>query len=159
MTAWPGWTPENTLILPLDEAAPGTAVELDGDRFDPKSELHVTLVGTALGRELRATLGDRLDAATRPAFEALDWSLARTGEAALLRRPRGEASIIEFVELPAMAFFHRWLGELLGRQLPVPPPHVTLYTQGRDRGIGVPTPRALRTLLRSRLDLAALRPA
>lgn len=164
MTNWPGWTDQDTLILPLDDASPRTPVHIEGRRLEPKRELHVTLVGTALGRELRATLGDRLDAATRPAFESLDWSLDRTGHGALIEKTgplddggRGSiASIIEFVELPAMAHFHRWLGELLGRQLPLPPPHVTLYTHGRAKGIGVPTSSALRAWRRSALDIGAL---
>lgn len=162
MSAWPGWTAENTLILPLDEAPPSHVIDIDGRRFEPKQELHLTLVGRRLGAELRATLGERLEAATRPAFEALDWSCTRLGDGALVQRLRGDdapATVIEFVDLPAMAHFHRWLGELLGRQLPVPPPHVTLYTHGATRGIGIPTPRALKAMLRSRLDTGALAPA
>lgn len=167
MTAWPGWSDENTLILPLDDAPPADAIEIEGRRFEPKRELHVTLVGTSLGRELRNVVGARLEAATRPAFEALDWSLRRTGEGALIERdctddagsPVRVATIIEFVELPAMAYFHQWLGGLLGRELPVPPPHVTLYTHGRSKGIGISGPRPLRAMARGRVDLSALKPA
>lgn len=164
MTAWPGWSPRDTLILPLDDAPPQASIDIDGRRFEPKDELHVTLVGTALGRELRAVLGDRLESATRPAFEALDWSPRRTGRGALIEKPglrddgtRGPvASIIEFVDLPALAHYHRWLGELLGRQLPAPPAHVTLYTHACAKGIGVPTPAALRAWRRGMLDVGAL---
>jgi hypothetical protein len=164
MTAWPGWSARDTLILPLDDAPPRAVIEIDGRCFEPKHELHVTLVGSALGRELRTVLGDRLDAATRPAFEALDWSPARTGRGALIEKPgrrddgeRGTvASIIELIDLPAMAHFHRWLGELLGRQLPVPPPHVTLYTHACAKGIGIATPAALRAWRRSALAVDAL---
>lgn len=167
MTSFPGWSQENTLVLPLDEAPPTVAVEVDGRRLEPKGELHITLVGTTLGNELRRVLGDRLEAGTRPAFEALDWSWSRTGHGALVAKrtrlddgQRGEAaSVIEFVELPAMAHFHRWLGQLLGRQLPAPPPHVTLYTQGKARGLGIASERALRGMLRGEFALDALRPA
>ena len=164
MTAWPGWTETNTLILPLDDAPPTQPVTLDGRGFAPKDELHVTLVGTALGRELATTLGDRLESATRPAFESLDWHVERTGHGALIEKTgatdagtRGPiASIVEFVDLPALVHWYRWLGELLGRELPVPPPHVTLYTHACAKGIGIPTPRALRTMLRASVDPAAL---
>lgn len=164
MSAWPGWSPEDTLVLPIEDTPPSRAVLIDQRRFEPKHELHITLVGKRLGAELRSTLGERLDAATRPAFEALDWTFQRRGEAALIQRrvdrsEDGAATVIEFVELPAMPHFHRWLGELLGRQLPVPPAHVTLYTHAKAKGIGIPTPRALKSMLRRRLDLAALRPA
>lgn len=165
MGGWPGWTDEDTLILPLDDAPPASAVAIGGRRFEPKGELHLTLVGTTLGRELRAVFGDRLDAATRPAFKTLDWSPERTGVGALVeRRSRAAdgdtvASIVEMVELPALGYFHRWLGGLLGRELPLPPPHVTLYTHGGPRGIGIPSARALKGLVRGRVDLSALRPA
>lgn len=164
MTSWPGWTEDHTLVLPLDDAPPAAAVSVDGLRFDPKKELHITLVGPELGAELHRVLGDRLESATRPAFDALDWSGARTG--ALwriehrIREADGKAgirsAIIEDVELPAMAFLHHWLGTLLGRQLPVPPPHVTLYTHGSPRGIGLPTEARLRAHLREAIDPGTL---
>jgi hypothetical protein len=108
--------------------------------------------------------GTRLEAATRPAFEVLDWSIGRTGAGALIEMPgrrddgaRGTlASIVEFVDLPAMAHFHRWLGGLVGRQLPVPPAHITLYTDGCAKGIGIATARKLRGITRARIDVRAL---
>jgi hypothetical protein len=147
MTTWPGWSDDHTLVIPLDDAPPGTPLTLDGRAFAPKHELHLTLVGRALGNELLAVLGDRLDAATRPAFDALDWSFRRSGRRLLIERPgNGEAraSVIEPVELPALDFFYRWLGELLGRELAVPPAHVTLYTHPAGDGIGIPNRRSLR---------------
>lgn len=167
MSAWPGWTANGSLILPLDDALPMQPVHVDGRTFAPKPELHVTLVGTALGAELADVLGDRLEAATRPAFEALDWRLRRTGRGALIEKTgrtdaghRGPvASIVEFVELPALPHWYRWLGRLLGRELPLPPPHVTLYTHACAKGIGIPTRRALRAMRRRSLDPATLRPA
>lgn len=152
MTTWPGWSKDNTLVLALDDAAPDAPLDIDGRAFAPKEELHITLVGRELGAELRDVLGDRLESATRPAFEALDWSHARTGRRLLVERPDTTdeggpglvASVIELVELPALDFYYRWLGELLGRQLAVPPPHITLYTHRKAKGIGIPTRQSLR---------------
>ncbi|TZF89520.1 hypothetical protein [Cognatilysobacter lacus] len=152
MTTWPGWTQDDTLVLPLDDSPPTAPLEIDGRVFAPKQELHVTVVAHALGRELRDVLGDRLEAGTRPAFEALDWSYRRTEQRRVIRRPGvGDdgkpgtlASVIELVEMPALGFYHRWLGELLGRQLTMPPAHITLYTHGKASGIGIPTERCLR---------------
>lgn len=163
MTTWPGWSDDTTLVLPLDDAPPGETLEFGGRRFDAKNELHVTLVGKQLGAELRHALGDRLDAATRPAFEALDWWYARTGERRLIERPdttddgdRGTvASVIELIELPALDWYYRWLGELLGRQLPVPPAHVTLYTHRKAKGIGIPTTQSLRAWSRGAVPVPA----
>ena len=163
MTTWPGWSNDNTLVLPLDEAPPAKGFDLDGRHFDAKKELHVTLVGRALGAELRRALGDRLDIATRPAFEALDWTVARTGERRLIERtdtaddgkPGNVASVIEFVDLPALDWYYRWLGDLLGRQLAVPPAHVTLYTHRKAKGIGIPTARSLRAWSRGAVPIPA----
>ena len=152
MTTWPGWSDDNTLVLPVDDAPPTAPLTLDGRAFAPKDELHLTLVGRELGAELRAVLGDRLDVATRPAFEALDWSFERSGRRLLIekrgRTDDGErgtvASVIELVELPALAFYYRWLGDLLGRELAVPPAHITLYTHRKAGGNGIPSLRRLR---------------
>ena len=157
MTKWPGWSNENTLVLPLDDAPPTAPLDVDGRRFEPKQELHVTLVGRELGEELRRVLGDRLDTATRPAFEALDWTIERGGERLIVEKPGTAddgrhatvASVIELVELPALDFYYRWLGGLLGRQLAVPPAHVTLYTHGKAKGIGIPAARSLRSWARA----------
>lgn len=147
--------PVHSLVLPIPPGRwppPRVAIELDGLRLAPKSELHVTLVGRALGTELRATFGDRVDALVEAARDARDWRFDRTGHLRLLRKPflgdDGHTtlahSLVELVHLPAMAPFQRALGRLLGRQLPVPPPHVTLYTAGLPQGIGVSSPARLR---------------
>jgi hypothetical protein len=162
MTTWPGWSDENTLVLPVEASPPAAPLKLDGRDFRPKDELHVTLVGRALGEELRHVLGDRRDAATRPAFEALDWSFQRSGRGLLIEKPGSagdggrvaKATVIEPIELPALDFYYRWLGGLLGRELPVPPAHITVYTLDGARGIGIPTVRSLRAWSRREVALA-----
>ena len=154
----------HTLILPIDTDAwslPSQGVVVDGIAFAAKTELHITLIGSRLGRELYTTLApeflrDQLD----QAFAAQDWEFSRSGRLVLLTRRAQMAtttqavaptrrSIIELVELPAMRPFHQTLGRLLGRQLSVPPAHVTLYTAGDPRGIGLPDPARLRALGRA----------
>ncbi|MGH8073488.1 MAG: hypothetical protein ACREO4_05375 [Lysobacter sp.] len=145
---------DSTLILPIPPgqwSPPITSVTVDGIALDPKPELHITLIGSALVRELRAAFGDsRARTVVAAGYGEQDWHFDRTGDYLLLRRPiagrRFAHSIIERVELPAMAPFHRGLGRVLGRELPLPPPHVTLYVAGRSRGIGVASEAALRTL-------------
>ena len=154
--ATPRWTDAGTLLLPVDPAdwaPPARGLELDGVRFAPKHELHVTLVGRALGRSLRAAIADgRLSRAdVDQAIAAQDWRLRRGGGWLRLRKQTGNGavagSIIERVGLPAMVGLHARLGELLGRELPVPPPHVTLYVAGRAEGIGVASEAELRELV------------
>lgn len=144
--AAPQWTPAGTLLLRIDPAAwppPRQGLRLDGVDFAPKTELHATIVGRALGARLQAAMA--ADTALAARVEALrtacDWSWTRAGAWWLLRKSDAgttKASIVERIALPAMARFHARLGELLGHVLPVPPPHVTLYTAGDAEGIGVP---------------------
>lgn len=148
--------PSCTRILPIPSTSwvpPDAPIAIGGITLEPKRELHITLAGSALGTELQESFGDRTDALLDAEIEARDWHWERTGEYVLLRRPGGTGgeqeaaySLIEKVELPAMAGLHRALGRLLGRELPRPPPHVTLYVAGRERGIGVRSPRHLRAL-------------
>lgn len=143
-SAWPGWSPRKTLLLPISPrewAPPRGTLELDGVRLQAKRELHMTLIGAALAQELREGGWVRTHA-IRDAFAAQDWNFARTGIINFLRKPAGGGerqaySLIERIELPAMAEFHRALGKLLRSRLPVPPPHVTLYTAGKRSGIGL----------------------
>lgn len=146
---------DQSLILPIPRtrwAPPRAPVTVDGIELAPKPELHITLIGRRLGAELRATFDTAfLDVAIAAAFDIRDWRFRRTGRYLLLRKrlsgDRVTHSIIERVDLPAMAPFHHSLGRLVGRQLPVPPAHVTLHTAGDSGGIGVASPRRLRALM------------
>jgi hypothetical protein len=150
-SAWPGWSAADTLVIAIDPRAwapPSRPVEHDGCAFAPKHELHVTVVGKALGAQVRAAIvaGGLDEAALRDAFEAQRWRLRRSGWRVHLRKDDSVESIVEPIALPAMARFHGWLGRALGRALPVPPPHVTLYVRGDAEGIGVPDGAALARL-------------
>ena len=148
----PQWSDADTLLLAIAPQAwppPSRGVRVDGTDFAPKRELHVTIVGRALGAQARAAMAREaaLAAAIAAALASLDWSWTRRREWWLLRKCGGgahKASIVEAVALPAMRPFHARLGELLDRRLPVPPPHVTLYVAGDAEGIGVPDAGAWR---------------
>lgn len=164
-----------TLLLPIDAgqwAPPARGIRLDGIDFAPKPELHVTLIGSRLGRELHAVLGPAfLRRQLGRALAAHDWRFTRSGRLLLLTQQTGNgggtatgatrrSAVIELIDLPAMRPFHEALGRLLGRQLPVPPPHVTLYTAGDPRGIGLARRSRLRAITVRELPLAAIsRPA
>lgn len=148
---------DTTLILPVAPTRwppPAGGVTVDGIDLQPKEELHITLVGGKLGRELVSVFGKaRARERVAAAFDARHWEFERTGRYLLLRKAAGDGkgarpvhSIIEMVDLPAMASFQRSLGEALGRELPMPPAHVTLYVAGRRRGIGVSSEVELRAL-------------
>lgn len=166
--SWPGFTATQTIILPVDVRAwppPMAPLLLDGRRFEPKAELHVTLIGSELGARVQQALAAHRfgESALERAFETLSWGYTRTALCARLAKlkhdpasPRTRVEVgalIEMIELPAMAGFHVELGNLLGASLPLPPPHVTLYTYGDAEGIGVPDAATLAALTVERLKL------
>ncbi|QOY62803.1 hypothetical protein INQ40_00280 [Lysobacter sp. H21R4] len=181
--------PPHTLVLPIDcrvWPTPEHPIEVDGTVYAPKQELHITLIGSRLGRELHAALAPEfLAKRIARAMAAQDWQFRRTGRFIVLgiRPPpltmaghdrahpdpdpesdpapdsdlnpapaagpvpvvAPRQSIIELIQLPAMRPFHQALGRLLGRQLPLPPAHVTLYTAHGPRGIGLASASQLRS--------------
>jgi hypothetical protein len=143
-TRWRGFGAGGTLVVPVDPATwapPAAPVTLGGVRFAPKRELHVTIVGKALGARLLAR-----EAEVAALYEPLDWRFARSHRLVHVRRVVAgttEQTLIERIAQPAMAAFHHSLARLLGEPLPVPPPHVTLYVAGTDDGIGLPDEETL----------------
>lgn len=147
---WPGFHADS-LLLPLadDGAWPAApALELDGLRLQRKHEFHVTLLNRSLGASLREHLGD---AAIRDVFTALPWAPRATGQAHLLRKAKRTAagvqhcaSLIERLDLPALAAFRSALARQAGIALPEVLPHVTLYVTGDPDGIGLPDLAAFR---------------
>jgi hypothetical protein len=150
----PRWTSARTLLLPIpsQEWPPlPERLELDGVDLRRKRELHATIVGHALGTRVRDCMA--ADAQVRDAvaetIAGFDWQWRRCRSWALLEKReagRSRQSLVEHLRMPAMAAFHRQLGALLGETLPVPPPHVTLYTSGGAKGIGLPDESTLERL-------------
>ena len=160
----PHWTPAGTLLLPIAPQAlplPAPALELDGIALRRKRELHATIVGNALGARMRKARGEdpAVGAAVDAAIANLAWTWQRCRHWTLLEK-RGEApcrhALVERIELPAMAAFHRRLGDALRERLPVPPPHVTLYTAPDGKGIGIPDTATLARLRLRDVDAAEL---
>jgi hypothetical protein len=160
----PHWTHAGTLLLPVAPEAlplPAPVLHLDGIELARKRELHVTIVGSALAARLRAAPdhADASRAAIDDTIARLDWRWRRCRAWTLLCNREGgqrRHALVEHVALPAMAEFHRRLGESLGRQLPVPPAHVTLYTAGGGNGIGLPDAATLARLRVRDVDPAEL---
>lgn len=152
--ATPRWTPARTLLLAIaGEAWPPLAPQvcLDGMAFARKRELHATIVGHGLGARLCGAMSASREVHDRVqhAIDTLDWSWQRGLDWRLLETSGDGArrrTVIELIDLPAMAAFHHAIARLLGDTLPVPPPHVTLYTAGGAKGIGLPNPAALARL-------------
>ncbi len=128
-------------LIDSDEAA-----QLAAEGFQPKVELHQTVIGFKQGRQIKKAIKARPELADQIAelAETTEWGAQPTGERYRLRKQyEGEdeprESIIEMVETPGAGGFIAQLNELTGLALEEQPPHVTLYTKGNPQGIGVNT--------------------
>ncbi|MFA6272683.1 MAG: hypothetical protein WC693_06370 [Patescibacteria group bacterium] len=154
-----GFTKSRTLLIPLRKEDFGLSEEkirFRGKIFDPKKELHITVVGRKLGQALEKaieanpglniTLMHTVEEAT---WHKQDWTYKKKDEMYHVSKdreevnPQGEVkvihaeSIILMVEAPGVDKFYKELSGLLGKYLEVPPVHVTLYTHGDTVGIGL----------------------
>jgi hypothetical protein len=149
---WPGFTEAGSVVIEVPPEAwppPTTSLEIEGRVFEPKSELHVTIAGKELGKRIRELPG--LDTI----FEAQDWWLRRTTEHLRIGKQKPEGyveTIIERVELPALAMFIDAVSKALGEPVETPPAHVTLFTSGDPEGIGIPDEEALRQMFVERIS-------
>lgn len=152
---WPGFRPDGGLLLPLPAeqfltSLPPT-LAWDGPTLERKNECHVTLLNRACGNAARDALGE---VRMRRLFEHQEWTLNRTGDARLLRKPgtRDAFSLIEDVDLPSLNAFREAVSLAMSADLPAVPPHATLYTARKPEGIGLPDQATL-----ARLEIARLR--
>jgi hypothetical protein len=151
-----------TLLLRLrkeDVGLGAEAVTYQGHRFQPKDEVHITVIGSALGETLLATLKgedrrrrfDSLVTATNWDYQLLDrWHhVVRQGEQAA-------ESIIRMVAVPPLPAFYTALESITGLSIPPRPAHITLYTRGDDSGIGIATWDEFEQLVAGAIDPAVL---
>jgi len=144
---WPGFNDNDTLLIDMTNEPfhlPKASFYLNGQRFVRKDELHVTLLGSKLGRLLqdRQAKDPGTEKAIKAIFEAIDWSYAQTGPCHQLSRQKGavrQGSIIMLVDMPGMKVFYDALMKkgFIEKDTPLPPAHVTLYTYKNPHGIGV----------------------
>ncbi len=107
--------------------------------FYEKSDLHITLIGRPLA-ELIAQL-HLTSEATQITREIQSLKMASSGDFFVLRKVLEDAtvkeSIICLVKVKGVKRLFNQLRILTKCPITVPPTHVTLYTKGDERGIGV----------------------
>ena len=143
--AWPGFSARGSLLLPLPAAhfaELGPELRLDdGLVLTRKSEFHVTVLDRALGERVHdPAAGGAPAQAIAGLFAGYDWAWQSRAERWLLLDADEEPpahSVIELLDMPALAAFRNAVGVLLGVTLPATPAHVTLYVAGQPIGIGV----------------------
>lgn len=155
-----GFTEQGTLLIRLQLQGFGLAlkgIRYQDKDFKPKQEVHITIVGKVLGRELEELVASNpiLQTRLKRVVDEAPWlqegwryqktdQIYHVAEDKQMVSPEGETeivhaeSIILMVEAPGLEAFYEQLGEIFGRPLEVPPLHVTLYTRNYPRGIGIP---------------------
>lgn len=153
---WPGFNEKGTVIIqlsPEDFYLREDSIDVDGEIFTAKEELHITVIGTEVGLILQKKIQQEQsdDKLLKKIFEAIDWSFRSAGPVHMLSRTKDSSeqkSIIMLLEMPALCEFYGQLKYhgFIARETPVPPPHVTLYTRNGASGIGVASNEALKLL-------------
>lgn len=121
-------------------------------KFQPKDEVHITVIGKALAKEI-SELAKRMPeirTTIRKAIDETDWSYKKINKFYHVSKEKEKEdeegnprilhaeSIIQMVEVPQIEKFFEKLASILGHKIEIPPTHVTLYTVGDHKGIGIP---------------------
>jgi hypothetical protein len=128
-------------------------VRYQGRIYQPKSELHITVVG-----QDAEMLRKHLESHPRHADDIDDlvlsanWACNKLDEFYHVVQAPGVENIIQMVEMPGLRQFYRDLSRLVGQGFLVPPIHVTLYMLGADREIRLPNQQSFRDLVQTRIQ-------
>jgi hypothetical protein len=137
---------EGTIIMPIDPvdvSPPIDAILEGGVRFNPKSELHITILGRIQAKNLKAKGITHEQIAGLLQRLPRSWRVARQGRWWRIDHPdwdngRGRSSIIQEVQCREAEVFFVGLTRETGVAVTSPPFHITWYVYHDDRGIPVP---------------------
>lgn len=138
--AWPGRSATGSVILPLhiDLGGCPATLSLPEITLRRKTEVHLTLLST---REAELLASRLLEAEWQNAFDGEQWEIGLLDEFELLCEERASEptrfSVIRHMHCPSLNAFRQQLAEAAGMDLAETLPHVTLYTAGHERGIGL----------------------
>jgi hypothetical protein len=137
------------------------AVQYRGKTFEPKPELHITLISREAAERVQQYLAQHPPAEEqiRKLIEQADWSYQKWEEYFHVAESPDAETIIQMVDMPRLSDFFAGLENIIGAALELPPTHVTLYTYHTEKGIGLPTQAVFRELVQGPVRLQDLRPA
>lgn len=136
-------------------------VRYQGHVFQPKSELHITVVSADAAEDVRSFIERRPDDAVQiqEMVDETRWVFRELEAFYHVVESPGVETIIQMVEVPHMAEFFSRLSGLMGKGFVLPPTHITLYTLGTEKGIGLPTPTVFDQLAQSPIRPEEIQPA
>jgi len=147
------------LLLPLrtqDFLAYADPFECQGRLFLPKTEYHITLIGTALAEvtngspAAREAIGRVIERRAR----AGDWRYRLHCDFLLVGKepPSEDMSIVVMAAVDIADQLYSALEDSLRVRVERPPLHVTLFTHGSERGVAIPTAASLKRRKREYLQ-------
>jgi HAD superfamily hydrolase (TIGR01662 family) len=115
-------------------------VRYRGEVFQPKSELHITILSQGTAEKTRQYLQSDTDGEQkiRSLIASSEWAYRQQDKYFYVKDEAGNESIIQMATVPGLEQFLRQMERLSGESLEWPPTHVTLYTRGDPKGIGLP---------------------
>ena len=150
-----------TILVTLDQPGPSHASVIriaEDEGLYPKTEWHITVIGSETGRVICAGLGGQEETTKSEYIRAIEeiarefpWSFSLQEKYYLISKvypPSGNVpeetrrSLIQLVTVPGLAPFYAKLNRLLDSHFDLPFPHITLSTtstreEKRLRGIGI----------------------
>lgn len=137
-----GWTRQRGLVMPVAEhalrAALPAEITVDGLMLTRKHEFHLTLLDRSEATRAAATISDQQ---LLGLISGLAWEAQALGLPWLIRDERRGGgwrhSVVQLVDLPALARFRSAIASACAHPLPAMPAHVTLYVAGDPAGIGL----------------------
>lgn len=134
-------TETGIILVHLDKIDYGymdQAVRYLGKVFQPKSELHITIVSQDAEQILKYLNNHPQDGSLQDLILSTDWSFRKLEQFYHVVEAPEVETLIQMVELPMLQAFFKDLSKLVGRGFELPPTHVTLYTRGTEKGISLP---------------------
>jgi hypothetical protein len=139
------------LLRKKDVGLSDESVEFRGRQFEPKEEVHITIIGRALGQQVKKAIEENasVESQAKQAIAETDWTyeikdrMYHVSKDKRIENPDGGSkvihaeSIIVIAEVAGIRDFYEKLSRIIQTNLEVPPTHVTLYTYGDPDGIGL----------------------
>jgi hypothetical protein len=149
------------LLLRLEKQAfalQGQGVTLEGRRFEPKDEVHITILSREAAEAVRQHLeenpeqGERL----RRLIDETHWEFQKLDSFYHVWEEPEAETIIQMVEVPGLPAFFKRVGEMVVKEIEPPPAHVTLYLRNTEKGIGLPTQAVFEQLVQKQVQRSDL---
>ena len=126
-------------------------VVVRNQEFSPKKELHITIIGSELGKQIKEKISSNsaLEDLILECISETDWSYELSNDLYLLAKEKElttnktekktihTESIIQMVNVPALESFYKKMAAITEIEIRPRPAHITLYTLGDPQGIGV----------------------